>query len=163
MAVEIVPLERRHAAGFRDALDSVARERAYLAMTESPPLSQVRRFVLGNLRSRAAQFVALDDARVVGWCDVTPRTRETLRHSGVLGMGVIATHRGRGLGRRLLETTVESALASGLTRIELLVRTDNAPAIRLYRRFGFETEGLCRRYMIVDGAPFDALLMALVT
>jgi len=39
MSVEILPIERRYIAGFREVLDSVARERRYLAFTEAglPP------------------------------------------------------------------------------------------------------------------------------
>lgn len=75
-------------------------------------------------------------------------------------MGVAASHRGRGIGGRLIATTLETALARGLTRIELTVRTDNLAAIALYRRSGFETEGQLRRYLLVDGVHYDALLMA---
>jgi RimJ/RimL family protein N-acetyltransferase len=160
MPIEIVPTQRRHVAGFREVLDGVARERRYLAFLEAPPADRVRRFVLNNLKSGAAQFVALDGERVVGWCDVTPKGQETLRHSGTLGMGVAATHRGRGLGTRLLQTTLDAAAANGLNRVELMVRTDNATAIALYKRFGFDTEGTLRRYLQVDGAWHDALLMA---
>jgi putative acetyltransferase len=62
-----------------------------------------------------------------------------------------------------MAATLEAAQANGLSRVELIVRTDNTTAIALYRRFGFETEGTCRRYMRVDDAWFDALLMARVT
>lgn len=163
MPIEIVPIQRRHVPGFRAVLDAVARERRYLAFLEAPPLDRVRRFVLGNLRSGTAQFVALDGDAVVGWCDVTPKLHETLRHSGTLGMGVAPTHRGRGIGARLIATTLDAAAANGLSRIELMVRTDNAPAIALYRRSGFELEGTCRRYLKVDGAWHDAYLMARVS
>lgn len=160
MTIDIVPIERRHIAGFRDVLDSVACERRFLAYTEAPPMTQVRRFVLNNLKSGTVQFVALDDGHVVGWCDIMPKPRELMRHSGVVGMGVAASHRGQGLGRRLLATTMETAIAGGLTRIELVVRTDNTAAVGLYRRFRFETEGVCRRYIVVDGSAHDVYLMA---
>jgi ribosomal protein S18 acetylase RimI-like enzyme len=160
VTVEIVPIERRHIAGFREVLDGVAREGRYLAFLEAPPLARIRRFVLNNLRSGAPQFVALDAGRVVGWCDITPKTHATLSHCGVLGMGVASSHRGRGVGARLMGATTAAALARGLTRIELTVRADNGPAIALYHRFGFEAEGLMRRYLIVDGLYYDALLMA---
>lgn len=162
MDLAIVPLGRPHVPGFREALDAVARERRFLAMTEAPPLAQVRRFVLANLRAGAPQFVALDGDRVVGWCDVVPRPRETMRHTGVLGMGVVASHRGRGVGGRLLATTLEAAEAAGITRVELMVLVENARAVALYRRHGFETEGRCRRYLVIDGAERDAWMMAKV-
>ena len=160
MGVEIVPIQRRHIAGFRDLLDSVARERRWLAYLEAPPLPRIRRFVLNGLRNGMAQYVAVDDGRVVGWCDVNPKSHETLRHSGVLGMGVAASHRGRGLGAALLRATLDAAIASGIRRVELVVRADNAAAIALYERHGFEHEGRLRDYMVVDGVSFDALLMA---
>lgn len=160
MTVEILPMERRHVAGFHAVLDAVARERRYLAMTEAPPVTQVRRFVLNNLRSGAAQFVAVDDGRVAGWCDVTPKAREAMRHSGVLGMGVAAPDRRRGIGRRLLDEALAAAFAGGLSRVELAVLVDNTPAVALYRTSGFETEGLCRRYLVLDGVAHDAFLMA---
>lgn len=160
MSVEIVPIERRHATGFREVLDGVARERRYLAFLEAPPVAEVRRFVLNGLRNGCPAFVAVDDGRVIGWCDVIRKSRPTTSHSGVLGMGVVASHRGCGVGGRLITTTIETALARGLTRIELTVRTDNVPAIALYHRCGFETEGLLRRYLLVDGLYYDVLLMA---
>ena len=160
MAVEIVPIERRHIAGFREVLDGVARERRWLAFLEAPPLTRVRSFVLNGLRNGMTQFVAVDDGRVVGWCDVNPKAHETLRHSGVLGMGLAASHRGRGLGSALLRATIDAASASGIRRVELIVRADNIGAIRLYERHGFELEGRLGDYMIVDGVAHDALAMA---
>ena len=105
MSLEIVPIERRHIAAFREVVDAVARERRWLAMQEAPPLARIRRVVLDNLREGAPQFVATDDGRLVGWCDVRPKTYPSQRHSGVLGMGVAAAHRGRGVGTALLQAT----------------------------------------------------------
>ena len=160
MSVEVVPIERRHIAGFREVLDGVARERRWLAFLEAPPPDRVRGFVLNGLRNGMTQFVAVDDGRVVGWCDVNPKTHAALRHSGVLGMGVAASHRGQGVGSALLLATLEAATARGIMRVELVVRADNAAAIRLYERNGFELEGRLRNYLVVDGQAYDALQMA---
>ena len=157
---QIVPTERHHIAGFRGVLDAVARERRFLAFLEAPSAAQLRRFVLNNLRNDVPQFVAVADAEVLGWCDVVPKTHVTLRHVGALGMGVAAQHRARGIGKALLRATIEGASARGISRIELLVRADNEPAIALYRRFGFELEGRLRNYLIVDGTSHDVLAMA---
>ncbi len=157
---EIVPIGRAHLAGFHAALDSVARERRYLAMLEAPSLVRTRRFVLDSLKVGAVHVVAVVDGNVIGWCDLRPKAAPTLRHSAVLGMGIVKAFRGQGIGSRLLATTLELALARRIHRAELVVRSDNAAAIRLYRRFGFADEGTCRHYMRVDGVDYDALLMA---
>lgn len=157
---QVVPTGRRHIAGFREVLDGVARERRYLAFLEAPPMARMRRFVLDNLRNGAPQFVAVDADRVLGWCDIVPKTHATLRHVGALGMGIAAPHRSRGIGKALLQATIDGAAARAISRIELLVRADNEPAIALYRRFGFELEGRLRHYLIVDGTSHDVLAMA---
>jgi len=160
MSVEIVPIERRHVAGFREVVDSVARERRWLHFFEAPPLPRVRSVVQYRLRQGLTLFVAVDDGRVVGWCDVHPKAHVTQRHSGVLGMGVAASHRGQGVGSALLRATLDAAAAKGIRRVELVVRADNAAAIALYERHGFELEGRLRDFMIVDGVAYDALQMA---
>ena len=161
-ADHIVPIAEEHIDGFRQALDSVARERRYLAMLEAPAPKEVRAFVLQNIKAGVPQVVAIEAREVVGWCDVLPKARAALRHSGVLGLGVVAAHRGRGIGSRLLQAALQAAWQSGLTRIELTVRVDNERARRLYERFGFAIEGLCKRHMRIDGEYHDSYLMALL-
>jgi ribosomal protein S18 acetylase RimI-like enzyme len=158
--LEIVPIGRAHLAGFHAAVDSVAKERRYLAMLEAPSFSRTRRFVLDSLKAGAVHVVAVADGEVLGWCDLRPKTAPTLRHSAVLGMGVVRAYRGQGIGSLMLASTLELARAHGIRRAELSVRSDNAPAIALYRRFGFVDEGTCRNYICVDGVDHDALLMA---
>lgn len=163
MTPERIAIERiaeHHAPGFRACLDAVAREQRYLAQTEAPPLERVQAFVHEGLEKGASQFVALDGDRVVGWCDVFADWQPTIRHRGTLGMGVLAGWRGRGLGARLLAATLDDAHGKGLTRVELEVRVDNAAAIRLYEKTGFELEGRKRQAMRFDGIYFETLLMA---
>ncbi len=155
-----MPIGRQHLAGFHAALDGIAKERRYLAMLEAPSFTRTRRFVLDSLRAGAVHVVAVADDEVIGWCDLRPKTAPTLRHTAVLGMGIVAAYRGQGIGSRLLATTLELAWARGIRRAELIVRSDNAPAIALYRRFGFVEEGTCRNYVCIDGVDYDALLMA---
>jgi putative acetyltransferase len=49
-----------------------------------------------------------------------------------------------------------------LSRLELTVYTDNEPALRLYKKLGFEIEGTHRKYAFRDGAYVDAHAMARV-
>jgi ribosomal protein S18 acetylase RimI-like enzyme len=156
----IVPIARRHIASFHAALDNVAREGNFLAIRSAPTPTRTRRVVLDSLAEGAVHVVALHEQEVVGWCDLRPKTATALRHSAVLGMGVVSAHRRRGIGARLLAMALEMAGEHGIRRAELIVRVDNAAAIALYRRFGFEVEGTLRRYMRVDDTYHDALLMA---
>ena len=52
----------------------------------------------------------------------------------------------RGVGTRLLRALTEHAVRSGARSLLLEVRADNAPAIALYEREGFERISVRRRY-----------------
>jgi ribosomal protein S18 acetylase RimI-like enzyme len=162
MSIDIVAIGEEHIESFRATVDVVSRERAYLSFLEAPPLESTRTYVRRNIAEGYPHRVALDEGRVIGWCDVLPADRPALRHGGVLGMGLLPAYRGRGLGRRLMEETLQDARAAGLSRVELSVREDNARAIALYARLGFEVEGRKRHALLVDGVYHDLLLMALL-
>jgi len=54
-------------------------------------------------------------------------------------LAVDAAHRGKGLGRRLLQQYVDDGTAAKFQRFRVDVRSDNAAALALYRSAGFET------------------------
>jgi ribosomal protein S18 acetylase RimI-like enzyme len=162
MSVEITEVRKEHIDGCNAALDVVARERKYLGFLEAPPIEASRVFIGMSIAQRHPHFVALEGNRVVGWCDVTPRERPTTRHVGVLGIGILPEWRERGVGRRLMERSLEAARTFPLARVELAVRADNARAITLYGKLGFEAEGRRQRAMLVDGVYYDDIIMALL-
>ena len=162
MTHSVVPIAEEHVAGLRACLDAVARERRYLAQVEAQPLERMAAFVQDSVKKNAAHYVALDEGAVVGWCDIFADLASAVAHCGGLGMGVLESHRGRGIGNRLLAATLAHARQQGLKRIELEVRTDNLAAIRLYERVGFVHEGRKRQRMCFDGVYFDTLAMGLL-
>lgn len=161
MTVSILPIEAGHIDSLHAVLDAVARERKYLAMLQAPPHDATRAYVLGNLEKGNPHVVAVDCDRVVGWCDISRKQRETYAHVGVLGIGLAADYRGVGLGRRLVAAALRSAQTKGITRVELAVYATNARAIALYEKMGFEREGCMRNYVFIDGRHCDAYLMAI--
>jgi RimJ/RimL family protein N-acetyltransferase len=160
--IEIVAIAPDHIDGFRRALDFVARERRYLALLEAPPLESTRAFVTDIIEKGHPQFVAVSDNEVVGWCDARPKPWPIHAHVGVLGMGLLPPFRGQGIGRRLIEKTLDAARAFGMSRVELTVREDNANAIALYKRIGFVAEGVQRNAFKVDGQYQNLIMMAVL-
>ncbi len=147
--------------GFHAALSSVVRERIYLLTVEPPALEDTQKFIRHNIVNNTAEYVALSESQIVGWADILPHQKEVLSHSGLLGMGVISTHRGRGIGSELLRHVIDHAWQQGLTRIELEVFASNVNAFALYKKFGFELEGTKRNARLVDGGYEDVHIMAM--
>ncbi len=106
-------------------------------------------------------LVAELDGRVVGWLTLHVEDTARRRHTGGIGMGVHDDYQGQGIGSALLAAALDLADNwLGLERLELTVFVDNAPAIALYKKFGFEIEGTARRFAWRNGAYVDAYTMA---
>ena len=106
-------------------------------------------------------LVACADEEVVGNVGLNILARPRRRHAGTLGIVVREGWHGQGVGTALMTAALE--LADGwlqLRRVELTVFTDNAPAIKLYKKFGFALEGTHKEYAFRDGAFVDACAMA---
>ncbi len=159
--IKIEPISEERIESLHRCLDSVARERLHLAFVEAPPLDTTRDFVLSNIARDVPQLVAVSGDEVVGWCDISPMNFEGFTHCGRLGMGVHEGYRKRGIGQRLVDQAIAKAKQQGIERIELEVFASNHPAIRLYKKVGFEVEGVKKNARKLDGAYDDLVEMAL--
>jgi ribosomal protein S18 acetylase RimI-like enzyme len=162
MNTQVAALALSHFDGLRAALDTVAREKRFLAFTEAPPASETHAFYQNILVNDHSHFVALVNGKVAGWCDVLPTHGQARRHVGILGIGLVPQARRRGIGRLLIQAALSKARSKGLLRIELTVRVDNLNAKVLYESVGFKTEGTCAQALLIDGEFHDTYAMALL-
>ncbi|MBC7465973.1 MAG: GNAT family N-acetyltransferase [Bdellovibrio sp.] len=160
MKIEIVYASEKYFQSFYEALSQVAKERIYIEMVEAPPYEKVVGFQQDNISKNAAVYYAVQGDRVVGWCDIFSSNNPRMSHRGGLGMGLLPEFRGLGLGSKLLKSALEHAQKIGLEKVELHVYSSNISAIALYKNFGFEQEGLLKKYRKLDGQDFDCLAMA---
>ncbi|MBD0742258.1 GNAT family N-acetyltransferase [Streptomyces sp. CBMA152] len=85
-------------------------------------------------------FVALDSGELVGFAAVSYNAWN--RRLTIEDIEVAPAHRGRGVGRTLMERAVDFARERGAGHVWLEVTNINAPAIHAYRRMGFTFCGL---------------------
>jgi ribosomal protein S18 acetylase RimI-like enzyme len=159
VSTEIIYPNEKYFKSFHEALSTVAKERVYIEMIEAPPLEKVSSFQTDLISKNGPVYYAINNDRVVGWCDVFPEENPRQKHRGGLGMGLLPEFRGQGLGSKLLSSVLDHAKKFGLEKVELNVYTSNTPAVALYKKFGFEQEGLIKKYRKLDGQYFDCLAM----
>ncbi len=108
---------------------------------------------------RAHGFVAERNGAIVGNV-VTFIDPETCAAN--LGMGVLATERGRGVGGALLDAAIAGCTARGVAEIRLEVYAHNAIAQALYASREFVEHGA--RYFEVrrDGSRWETIRMRLI-
>ncbi|MEM1276487.1 MAG: GNAT family N-acetyltransferase [Pseudomonadota bacterium] len=104
--------------------------------------------------------VACWDGLCVGHATLTRRFGRQA-HCGEVFLFVHDGYWGRGIGTALLGALIDLADKwLGLVRLQLDVNADNARAIALYERAGFEHEGKLRGDVLRDGVLVDSHLMA---
>ena len=107
---------------------------------------------LGQLDTRH-YLVAVNDGIVVGYGGLCAYPDEAF----VQTLAVAPEQQGEGLGAVLLQALLDEAARRRKTTVSLEVRADNAPAQRLYQRFGFRQAGVRRGYYQPSGT--DALIL----
>ena len=105
------------------------------------------------IRPQAAYYVAELDGKIVGHCGVT----DILGEGEITNVAVLTEYRGRGIAGAMLERLLLDGKAAGITAFTLEVRAGNVPAIHLYEKAGFVTEGIRRGFY--ENPREDALIM----
>jgi RimJ/RimL family protein N-acetyltransferase len=159
--VEIRIAQPSDARAFLTAYSSVAAEKRYIQTERvTARVGDYRRRFRKAWDERGAHLVAVDGDRVVGSLSIRRDDHPATEHVATLGMFVVSTHRGRGLGTRLMTEAMRWAREQHVERIELTVYPHNDPALALYRRFGFVEEGRLIRHAKKSYGYEDEILMA---
>ena len=126
-------------------LDSSAFERLILTDSESPK----------NLF-----LVAEAEGRLVGFSRCEGSALKRLAHKVDFGVCVLKDYWGCGIGTNLLKQSLAWADDQGVAKVALQVLETNDKAIALYKRLGFEEEGLLRNDKLLgDGRYYNTVVM----
>ncbi|RXS44389.1 N-acetyltransferase [Idiomarina sp. 29L] len=111
-------------------------------------------FFYQALRQWPSGFLTIkSDGKVAGYSLVVPLDG---RRATLMSLLVGKSFQGQGLGRVLLEQAINAGQAEEWQELELSVSPDNAPAIKLYKRAGFQSVNTVKDYL---GPGEDRLIM----
>jgi RimJ/RimL family protein N-acetyltransferase len=162
MGVEVVIREAllEDVDGIVDALEPVAADGRLIATEVPLDRERMRAAFAGTIAAPDGTiFVAVCDERIVGSLGL----RRAFGGPAEIGMSLIAEHRGRGIGGRMMERAIAWARAHGYHKLELSVYPWNAAALALYEKFGFEREGYLKKHLRRrNGELWDVVAMGLL-
>lgn len=87
-------------------------------------------------------IVALLNNEIVGFAGI----KFIVNEADIMNIVTKNIFRNQGIGKLLLENLIQLAKSLNLTSITLEVNEENAPAIHLYKKFGFEILGIRKNY-----------------
>ena len=105
-------------------------------------------------------FVAESAGSLVGFSVAVGGSANRNRHSVHIVAGVLRNYWNQGFGQALMRAVEIWAIEKGMHRLELSVIADNAKAIALYEKSGFEREGIKRDALRVDDKYVNEIYMS---
>ena len=101
----------------------------------------------------ARYLVALNEEEVVACCGL----RNIVGEGEITNVVTKSTVRGQGIAGKLLTELLKQGCEMGVEAFTLEVRKSNQPAITLYEKLGFQTEGIRKNFY--EKPVEDALIM----
>lgn len=86
----------------------------------------------------ARLWVAEESGQPLGLCGIYPTAGLPPDCAELVKFYLLKTSRGKGIGRELMERSIQSALRMGYTRLYLESMPQFAEAVRIYEQLGFE-------------------------
>lgn len=105
-------------------------------------------------------FLAVDGNKIIGYITAQIGNVKREKHSAYIVVGIREKYRNQGIGTEFFKKLNEWAEEKKLVRLELTVLCTNKIALNLYKKNGFEIEGIKRKSMYVDGEYIDEYYMS---
>lgn len=110
---------------------------------------------------RSLMLVVLHGDEIIGAANVNPvSSKPRMRHRCSIGISLKKPFWNKGIGSEMMKTLIKTATDVGFEQMELEVVVENARALALYKKFGFE---ICGRHphdmKYKDGTYADIFFM----
>lgn len=114
-----------------------------------------------NYPKKSRMFLGLINGEIVSMGSLGVNEKKRLCHRAEIGISVKKKYWNKKIGTRIMEKAIEFAKESGITVIELQVKSDNINAIKLYEKMGFEKIGIYKNFLKIKDKYYDFILMNL--
>lgn len=100
------------------------------------------------------------DGEVVGIARVIKDDLRMKMHTGVFRTWLSDSAQGKGIGKKMIEYTLEWCRLNELKKLWLTVFSSNKIAHHIYTKYGFITEGVQKDQLFINGEYMDEIFMA---
>lgn len=121
-----------------------------------PVQETIRAVIEGNDFLEVAEV----DGQLVGYLSARRGRVMRTQHAVYVYTGVLTPFQNQGIATTFFKHLDDWAHQNGVKRMELVVMAPNECAIHVYKKSGFEVEGLLRYSVVVDGKYLDEYTMA---
>lgn len=102
------------------------------------------------------------DDNLMGFIAASRIPLKKVKHRVHIVVGVLKEESGKGIGTRLFEKLIVWTKNNEISRLELTEMMHNEKAINLYKKIGFEIEGIKKNSLIIDENFVDEYYMGMI-
>ncbi|WP_121604148.1 GNAT family N-acetyltransferase [Virgibacillus sp. Bac332] len=123
--------------------------------------SGFKRIIKDDTESTTNLFLVAEvDERIVSFSRCEGNKLKRTAHKVEFGVCVLKEFWGYGIGKNLLKESIHWADSNGIKKITLNVLETNEKAIALYKKYGFEVEGILKKDQVLsDRNYYNTVLM----
>jgi len=146
---------------FKSFIRSLPQEDNYYLLLDVNKDAAIEAWMEGIESGRTLSVVALEDNRIVGYCNLHTNETPWIRHVGEIRMSVSPAYRGRGLGKTLANEVFAIAKARGLQKIWARMASNQKSAQNVFESLGFHAEALLADFVKhANGRTDDLVIMS---
>lgn len=120
--------------------------------------------IFDQLLAQNIIYIFSENDKNIGMFKLIPLQHRTDHINYIGGLAIDPQFAGKGFGSKMIEAILTLGRQKGLKRMELSTATFNKKAINLYKKHGFETEGILRNYTFLksENKYVDEQMMAVM-
>jgi len=116
--------------------------------------------IIQNANENGFLKVVEIDNTLVGYISAQREVLIRSKHCAYIVIGILKNYHNQKIGSTLFELLIDWAKTNNIKRLELNVLCENEKAVHLYKKYGFEIEGIRRNSTLLDGEYKDEYYMA---
>jgi len=164
MIYELEPMIVEDAQNLHEFFNLIGGETNFVSFekSESPSVEGCRSLLDSTKETPNYAYCIKDNGKIIASLTANTRSgRSRERHKSDFGIGVSKEHWGKGIGSLLIEKVIDESKKNSISKITLTVSEKNTRAIKLYKKYGFEVEGVYKKDMLINGIMETGISMAL--
>lgn len=158
--VTLRPVVEEDANDIISSVSSIIKEGTYIQKERVRTLEEELAFIK-HVTTNDHMYMAVDiEGKVKGIARVLRGELVMKQHTGLFRTWLHQDAQGKGIGKKVMEYTLEWCKQHNLHKLCLTVFATNQIAIKLYEKVGFAIEGIQKEQVCLNGVYDDEIFMA---
>ncbi|RBW71158.1 N-acetyltransferase [Bacillus taeanensis] len=154
------PMKLEDAKGITLSIKDIVNKGEFIQKEQVRTIEEEHQFIR-TIKKQGNMYTAVEvNGKVIGSSRIMIGELTMKKHTGVFRIWIHKEGRGKGIGKHLLQYSLNWAKEKGLHKLWLTVFSGNEVAVNAYKKAGFVVEGIQKEQVNIHGELQDEIYMA---